>query len=95
MGALKSPFRVSTSICLLIVAISVAFAAARVSIKNAEDIGFVYAKQQGFAEQQSLMVEAYNREQVFSFAVASRVGGVILQAIAQPESLLRKTRHFL
>jgi hypothetical protein len=86
MGPLKSLLRtVPTSVCLLIVAIAIALAASKVSIKNADDFGFVYANEQGFAEQQSLLVTAINKEQVFSFAVASRVGGVILQAVAQPE----------
>jgi hypothetical protein len=70
---------------LLTVAIAVALAASKVSIKNADDYGFVYAKEHGFAEQQSLLVTATD-SQVFSFAVASRVGGVILQAVAQPET---------
>ena len=51
MGALKSLLRVvPTSVCLLIVAIAVALAASKVSIKNADNFGFVYAKEQGFAD---------------------------------------------
>src|SRR5690242_19150296 len=86
MRVLNSLLRaVPASISLLIVAIVVAFAGPRVSIKNADELGFVYAKEQGFAEQQSLLVAAVGEAQVFSYAVASRVGGVILQGVAQHE----------
>src|SRR5438552_3793974 len=85
MRALKSLFRaIPTSISFLVIAIAVALAAAKVSIRNAEDFGFVYGKEHGFAEQQSLVVTAISKE-VYGYAVASRVGGVILQAVAQPE----------
>jgi hypothetical protein len=85
MSTLKSRLRVLISICLFVVAIAAAFAGPRVTIKNAHDFGFVYANEQGFADQQLLRVAAVGAQQVYSFAVASRVGGVILQAVAQPE----------
>jgi hypothetical protein len=86
MGYPKRLLRTNlTLICLLGVSIAVALAAPKVTLKRADDYGFVYAKEHGFADQQSLMVTAIGRERVFSYDVASRVGGVILQAVAEPD----------
>ncbi|MBZ9959328.1 hypothetical protein [Mesorhizobium sp. BR1-1-14] len=75
---------IPASICLLAMAVAVALAGSKISIKNADDYGFAYGGEYGFAGQQSLIVTT-TPDQVFSFDVASRVGGVILQAIAQPD----------
>jgi hypothetical protein len=80
----KLPVIVLSAIVLFIV--TAALAGSKVSIKAAADFGFVYANEHGFAEQQSLLVAAVGPAQVFSFEVASQVGGVILQAVAEPEN---------
>ncbi|MEH2554478.1 hypothetical protein V1286_002007 [Bradyrhizobium algeriense] len=81
---------VRLNLLLLFAAISVAAAGPRVSIKGDEDLGFVYAGQHGYAKQQPLLYAASGAQRVFSYAIVSHVGGVILQGIAEPETAVAK-----
>jgi hypothetical protein len=65
--------------------VALALAAPLIFIKDSQDFGLVYENERGVSEQRDLWVSAVG-EQVRSYDVASRVGGVILQATAAPES---------